>query len=130
GRVEEVLVEEGCAVAKGDVIVRLQADEQQALVDAAQARVDQAAATLEKLKTGVRPEELKRAEAAAAQAEAQYLMAVRGARSEEIGTARANAESVRAKRDQAEADYIRAKNLYETQAVSKQMYEQAQHAYE
>ncbi|GMW00239.1 MAG: hypothetical protein AMXMBFR84_13770 [Candidatus Hydrogenedentota bacterium] len=130
GRVLEVLVTEGCAIKKGDVLVRLQSDEQTALVAAAKARLDQAEATLLKIENGVRPEELKRIEAAASQAEAQYLMAVRGARTEEIETVRATAEAARAKRDQAKSDYERAKNLYETKVISQQMHEQALHAFE
>lgn len=130
GRVADVLVKEGDAVKAGDVLVRLEPHEAEALVAAAEAQLAQAGATLAKLEAGPRPETIKQAEAAVARAEAEYMMALEGARSQEIEAARATAESARAARDDARVEYERLKALYEQRAVSKQLYDQSLHRFE
>ncbi len=130
GRVEEVLVAEGDAVRRGDVLVRLEADEAQAAVAAAQARLAQAEAYLTKLQTGARPEEIRQAEAQAARAEEAYQMALRGARSQEIEAAVAAADAARAQRDEARASFSRIEGLYSGNAVSQAQFDQAKHALE
>ncbi len=130
GRVAEVLVKEGARVAQGAVLVRLEADEAKAALDAALAQLAQADALLTKLQTGARPEELRQAEAAAEVARQQYEMAQKGARSQEIQSAKSTAAAVRAQRDTAKAEYDRVRKLYEQKAVSTQLRDQAQHAYE
>lgn len=58
GVIETIAVHEGDVVAKGTLLFTLEATQQQALVAAAEARVDAAAATLDNLKTGSRSEEV------------------------------------------------------------------------
>lgn len=130
GRVVEVLVEEGDAVRQGDVLVRLDAAEAQATLAAAQARLAQAQATLDKAEAGPRPEEIQQAEAALAQAEEQYRLAMTGSRTQEKGAAAASAAAARARRDEARIEFERVKKLAGGSAVSQQKYDQAQHALE
>ena len=130
GRVAEVLVEEGDAVKTGDVMVRLESDEAEALVAAAQAQLDQAEATLAKLEAGARPEQIRQAEAAAAQAEEMYQMALKGSRSQEIDAARAAAEAAKAQRDETLAEYKRAEKLNKQGVLSQQLFDRAKHAHE
>lgn len=130
GRVHEVLVKEGDHVKAGDVLVRLEDDESQASVKAARAQVAQMSALLAKLQTGARTEEIRQAEAAVAQARERCRMAERGARPQEIAAGRSAADAARALRDDAKAAWGRAAKLYEEDAVSKQLHDQALHAFE
>lgn len=130
GRVEEVFVEEGDRVAKGATLVQLESSEAQAAVDGAAANLAQCRAMYEKLEKGARPEQIRQAEAAAAGAEANYLMALEGARSQEIEAARANVESARAMRDEAASSLNRAEQLLKDQAISQQRYDQAKHNFD
>jgi len=130
GRISEVLVNEGDRVTQGDVLVRLESSEADAAVAAAQARLAQSQATLTKLETGARPEEMHQAEAAATRAEEQYRMAKRGSRTQEVKAAEAAADAARAQRDQARAEFARIEKLYEGKAVSQQIYDQTKHALE
>jgi multidrug resistance efflux pump len=130
GRISEVLVNEGDRVTQGDVLVRLESLEADAAVAAAQARLAQSQATLTRLETGARPEEMHQAEAAATRAEEQYRMAKRGSRAQEVKAAEAAADAARAQRDQARAEFARIEKLYEGKAVSQQIYDQTKHALE
>ncbi len=130
GRVAERLVDEGDVVHGGDVMIRLDTEEAQAAVAAAEARLAQAESMLAKLEAGARPEEIRQAEAAAAAAEEQYLMAKKGFRSQEVEGAAAAAGAARAQRDEARAFYTRIKGLRDAEATSQQQYDQALHAYE
>jgi HlyD family secretion protein len=130
GRVMEVRVEEGDTVKAGDVLVCLEPYEAEAAVYAARAKVAQAEATLEKLRTGATAEQLRQAEAAVAQARERYEMAKRGARTQERRQAEAGVAAARALRDQRRSDYERLRKLYEQDAISEQQYEQARTAYE
>lgn len=130
GRVSEVLVEEGAQVKQGDVLVKLETNEAEAAIAAAQARLAQTVATLSKLETGARPEELRQAEAAAARAKAQYEMAQKGSRTQEVRAAASAVDAARAHSDEAKAEFERVKKLYESTAASQQQYDQATHALE
>lgn len=130
GRVAEVHVREGDVVDAGQVLVTLERDEAEALLTAARANLAQREAQLAKLEAGARVEELRRAEAAAAQAKAKYDAALEGARSQEIDAARAAADSARAQRDDAEATLHRVRALYESEAVSRQQFDNARYAFE
>ncbi len=130
GRVSEVLVEEGARVKKGDVLVKLETNEAEVAIDAAQARVMQAVATLYKLEAGARPEEIRQAEAAAARAEAQYQMAQKGSRKQEVRAASSAVDAARAQRDEAKDEFGRVKKLHEGEAASQQLLDRAEHALE
>jgi multidrug resistance efflux pump len=112
------------------VLVRLESSEADASVTAAAARLAQAQATLTKLETGARPEEIQQAEAAAMRAEEQYRMVKKGLRTQEVKAAEDGANAARAQRDQARAEFARIEKLYQGKAVSQQMYDQAKHALE
>ncbi|MBI5092164.1 MAG: HlyD family efflux transporter periplasmic adaptor subunit [Candidatus Hydrogenedentes bacterium] len=127
GRVREVLVQEGARVQAGAVIVKLEADETDALVAAAKAKLAGAEALLEKLKTGAREEEKRQAEAVARQAEERFRMAVKGARAQEIQAARATANAAKAQRDSAEAEFKRIEKLRAGNAASQQAFDVALH---
>ncbi len=70
GRVEEVVVEEGDAVAPGEIVARLDAEPYQNAADQARAQVGQLTSRLEELKNGNRPEEIERARRNLAETEA------------------------------------------------------------
>ena len=130
GRIAEVGIKEGDAVTTTQVLVKLECGEQQAALNAANAKVAQAQATLERLENGARPEELAQAKAAAETAEAAYMMALSGARSQEIAAARATADAAKAQLDTAASAYDRIKKLREGAAVSQQAYDTALHRFE
>lgn len=71
GMVKEVLVTEGDRVTAEQVLVRLEDAHQQANVESAEARLEQAEASYQRLLAGARPEELAAAEAQLKQAQAQ-----------------------------------------------------------
>jgi multidrug efflux pump subunit AcrA (membrane-fusion protein) len=104
GEVKEVLVIEGDEVKKGDLLLRL--DDEQIRIQVAQAKAafDSAQATLEKLKAGARPQEIRQAEAALQQAKVS--------------------------RDSAEENYLRIKKLFAEGAVSEQQHDQAKVQFE
>jgi len=127
GRVSEVLVQEGDSVKQGDVLLRLESAEAEALVASAEARLAQAQATLAKIETGARPEEIRQAEAAAVRAEEQYRMAQKGFRTQEVKGAAAMTDAARAQRDEARTEFARIEKLRQNSAVSQQAYDQAKH---
>jgi len=99
GRIASVLFEEGDRVAAGEVVARLddapyRDEERQAL-----ARRAQAAAELDKLQAGSRPQEIARAEALVAERQATL--------------------------NNLQIEYRRSKNLVATGAISKQAYDNA-----
>lgn len=130
GRVIEVAVSEGDPVEAGAVLVRLESDEATALRDAAAARLAGAEAHLARLEAGARPEEIRQARALAEAAAAQYEMALEGARSEEVGAARAQRDAARAQRDDARAEWERAQRLHGDGVISQQLFDRARHAHE
>ena len=115
GRIEAMPAMEGQAVAPGDVLFALDAIQQQNLLDAAEARVSAAQATLENLETGSRSEELDVIRASLSKAEADLAQAQSNlARSERL-LAVGTVPSVRVEQDrtalasvQAQADQLRA----------------------
>lgn len=119
GRVIEVLVNEGDAVAKDQVLVRLEPNEAQARYDAAAARVVQAQAMYDKIRKGAREEEIRQAAARVNEAEQHYNMALEGARSQEIAKARANLETAKANLDETMLIHERAVRLRNEGAVAQ-----------
>lgn len=128
GRIVEIPVSEGDFVTAGDVLIRLDDAEAQAVVQAARAKLDAARAALAKLETGATQEQLRQAESAARVAEEQYRMAETGARDEEIRAAAAALDGARALRDTARADFERVSKLFGDGVVSRRQYDQAQAA--
>lgn len=128
GRVLEAPVEEGAAVKKGDVLLKLDDAEAQAVLAAAKANLAKADAALAKLRAGATAEQLHQAEAAAEAARQQYTMAVNGARAEEVAAAKALADAARAQRDTAQKEFARIEGLFSQEAVSKSQLDQVRGA--
>jgi HlyD family secretion protein len=75
GTIESLAVGEGDVVSKGQVLFTLNATQQRALADAAQARVDAAQANLDNLQTGSRSEEVDVIRATLEKAKADLALA-------------------------------------------------------
>ena len=130
GRVVEVPVKEGARVKKGDVLIKLDDAEAQALVKAADADIVKAESFLANLETGATAEQLRQAEAATKAAEERWRMVENGARVEEIGAAQAAVDAARSQLNNARAEFDRASRLYENNGVSKSQYDLARTAME
>lgn len=129
GRVAEILKEEGDPVAEGETVARLDAAPYENAVDRAQALVGQAAARLDELENGSRPEEVERARRNLAEAEAslrnarltyrrqQQLVADGAVARQDFDTAKAAYEAARARHGAAEATL----SLLEAGARSEQV---------
>lgn len=70
GRLADMSVEEGTQVSADEIVARLDAEPLKAALNAAQARVEQAQANLQRLRAGSRPEEISAARAAVEEARA------------------------------------------------------------
>ena len=75
GLLAELPIKEGQQVAQGDLIARLRQDEFNARLQTLQGELDQARATLQALRAGERPEEIRRREAELRSASAQLANA-------------------------------------------------------
>jgi len=104
GQVKEVLVSEGEEVQKGDILIRLDDEQISLQVAQANATLDSAKASLEKVRAGARPQEIKQAEAAMQQAKINL--------------------------DSAEESFQRMEKLFSEGAVSEQQYDQAKGQFE
>ena len=98
GTVAEVLIHEGDHVKAGQVILRLDAEHQQAGLAQAQAALQRAEAQLDLAKAGPRGQEIAAAQAAVDAAQAQRDRVIQGARPEDIAAAKALLASARADR--------------------------------
>ncbi len=101
GRVKDVLVREGDKVKAGQPLIVLEPGDLDAQRLQAQGALDQAAATLEKLQAGARPEEIEEAQARASTAAAALEEARHGARREQIQGAEARLGRTRRRRARA-----------------------------
>ncbi len=119
GRVMAVPVQEGQAVKAGDVLLRLDDAEAQAVLSAAKANEAKAAALVAKLQFGATAEQVRQAEAAVDAARQQYELAVKGPREEEIRAARAAVDAARAQSQTAKGELERLQPLAAREAVSK-----------
>jgi ABC exporter DevB family membrane fusion protein len=77
GRLAEVLVDEGDAVTRGQVLARLDSDDERARLASAEASLAVAHAELARVVNGARPEERREARAAVRQADAELEQAER-----------------------------------------------------
>lgn len=75
GKIETIAVEEGDRVAAGDIVGTLEKADYSDQLTLARAKVDASAAVLSMLEDGSRPEDIERAKAAVAQAEAALELA-------------------------------------------------------
>lgn len=124
GRVVAVPVADGQAVHRGDVIVRFDPEDQRAALAQAQGTLAQARATLADLLAGPRPQDIEKANAQAAQAQAGYQQALLTA-PHQITEAAANFKQAKAADVQAKHDVDRAALLFRGGAISAQAYDAA-----
>lgn len=119
GRVKEVLVHEGDPLKPSQPMVILEAGDLEAQRAMAEAQLEQAKATLDKLEKGARPEEIAQAKARAAQAQAALAETQHGSRSEVIAAAEARLAQAQAGVDKAQLDADRAHRLLASEAIAK-----------
>ena len=108
GRMESIAFEEGDFVAKGEVIATLDRKPNEENLAVAQAQRDRAAAELERMENGSRPQEIEQARASLAEARASLrLQTAEMERAEKLLPTRTIAQSehdaILARRDEAEA---------------------------
>lgn len=130
GRIVQLAVREGARVQRGQVLVRLDAEEVAAEARRAEAAVRTAEAQLRDLQAGARPEEIQEAEAQAARAQSQLNDLMAGARAQEIEQARAALQNATATRVWTERDFRRVQELFTKELVAMQEVDRARQAYE
>jgi multidrug resistance efflux pump len=128
GRIKEVRAKEGDHVSAGQPLIELEASDLPAQRLMAKGQLDEAVATLEKLKRGARPEEVEEAKARSQTAAAALEEARVGARSEQIAAARARLVAAQVAVDKAQLDAERARKLLAAQAVSQGQRDDAESA--
>ena len=132
GRVIEILVREGDAVKKGQLLARLDTDalemarrRDEAGVAAAESALAQLRIDTERTREALdREAAMRRAEIGAAEAQVRDLEA--GSRAQEIAQAQAGLEDARAQLELAKSDWERAQRLFAKEDISRVQYEQAQ----
>jgi multidrug resistance efflux pump len=129
GRVKSVLVAEGTRVQAGQPLVEIEPSDLPAQRLMAKAQLEEAAANLEKLKRGARPEEIDQANARAQTAAAAFEEARVGARAEEIAGAKARLLAMQVAVDKSLLDVERARRLFATQAIAQGALDDAETAY-
>ena len=130
GRIREVLVREGQEVKAGDPLIRFEAYDLTARRADAEAAVAQADANYQKLQNGFRPEEVAQARA---QAEAAWMSleeARNGPRRQEIEAARGQFNAANADYEVTRATLTRVEKLVRDGVQSKQDYDNAKAAFD
>ncbi len=127
GRVVELLVEEGDEVEAGQVLVRLDGTMLEAQIEAAQGGLDLAQAQLAQARAGARPEQVRQAQAALAQAEAARDGAYRVW--QDLIALRDNPQRLDAQITLAEAQVIAAKAALDQAVAYKDAAEMAYDSY-
>lgn len=123
GRVIAVPVEEGQLVKTGTTLVRFECDELKAQRKQWRAKVDQAAAALERVVRGNRPDEIARADAAEREQRALLKAAQDGSRPQELKQAEADYAAAQADAVDAEATFRRMETLVRNDTVSRQQFD-------
>ncbi|NJN82016.1 MAG: biotin/lipoyl-binding protein [Caldilineaceae bacterium] len=99
GRVAQILVDEGDDVTAGQVLIQLDASQQQTAVSRARADLQRAQANLSQLTAGARPEEIESAQAVVAASAARLDRVSTGSLPGEIASAQASLASSQASLD-------------------------------
>lgn len=127
GKIASLTPREGDAVARGDLVCSLEAEEVEGQVQQAQGALAVAEARLAELLAGTRQEEIKRARAQLQAAEEQLAQALarlslvnQGPRAEQIEQARATVAQTEASLRDAETELKRAQNLEKQGALPGQ----------
>jgi HlyD family secretion protein len=129
GRVKAVAVREGQLVKPGEVLVEFEAPELEAMRDQARQRRAAAAAALEKLLAGARPEEVAVADAAVVAAEAKLTRVKAGWREEEVEQARKDLAAIQAEVELAKAEWDRERFLAPKGASTESRFDVTRAAY-
>lgn len=130
GRVVALTVREGQPVERGQLLVRLDTEELSADTRRAEAAAATAEAQLRDLEAGARTEEIREAEARAASAQARLDDLLAGARAQEIEQARAALRNAAATRTWTERDFARTRDLFERQLIAAADVDRARQAFE
>ena len=126
GRVTAVAVDEGQVVKVGTPLVMFEADELKAQRVQAQAQVEQAQADFARLERGYRPEEITQAQAAAAEQGALLEAAKKGPREQELARAQADYAAAQADAVNAEATFKRMQMLVRGETISRLQFDDAE----
>ncbi len=119
GVLKRLWVKEGDTVEKGQIIATMDDSNFQGQLAQARGQIASAQATLNKLLTGSRAEDIAQAEAKVAQAEAQLAKLRNGGRPEEDAQAQARVESAQAQLDLAKIRSQRFQSLQTEGAISQ-----------
>jgi HlyD family secretion protein len=118
GRIAVRAVDEGMAVAEGQLVARLDNADLLDEVRLREAELSAADAALRELTAGARRQEVARADAEVRRAKAQLSDLLAGARPQEIESARAAVERARADAEKARKDHERTEALLARQLIS------------
>lgn len=125
GRIAEVLVKEGQEVRQGQALLRFENYDLDAKRNDAVAAIAMAEASLQKLQTGNRPEEIQEARAQAEAARMNLELARNGARRQEIDAARAELDAANADYEVAKSNFARIEQLTRDGIASRQDFDNA-----
>jgi HlyD family secretion protein len=129
GRVERRLVDEGDSVARGQLIAELDVADLKAEVDLGRAELQAAQAVLAEFEAGSRPEEINAARATMEKAAAVLAEYKAGSRPQEIDTAQAELAAALVEKNRLEAEWRRARQLYNEKVTAIEQYDQATAAF-
>jgi multidrug resistance efflux pump len=118
GRVAEVLVAEGQHVSAGQLLLRLEPYDLQQRLAEANAKLAAQQAVLDKLRAGLRPEEVAQAKARVDRLTATVAKLISGPRPEEIAAARSRLTLAKAQLERAQRSNDRLQALYARDAAS------------
>jgi HlyD family secretion protein len=130
GKLIELDVDEGYYVKKGQVIARIDRDQVESQRSRDEASLNNSQFQYDQMETSVQWQRrtldsdiaLRTAELRASEAHLAELLA--GSRPQEIQEARAAVADAKAQHDQAQADWVRAQDLFKDDDISKQQYDQ------
>lgn len=125
GRVQEVLIEEGQAVEKGRVLVRLEPFDLLQRLAEARETLAAAAAEADKMVAGFRPEEKAHTVAMRDLADAQYREAQVGPRPQEVQEGRDNLAMANADLELSEVNFKRREDLFNRKTISQEEFDRA-----
>ncbi|MEQ8766424.1 MAG: HlyD family efflux transporter periplasmic adaptor subunit [Planctomycetota bacterium] len=126
GRIGRVLVEEGQSVASGDVLIELEPYDLLAQKAQAVATLAERQASLRRLESGYRPQEIAQAKARRDRLSVRVEELVHGAREQEVRAAQARLDQAEAELELAQAEHRRVQNLFEDRVLSRDELDRAQ----
>jgi multidrug resistance efflux pump len=125
GRVRRVLVAEGQAIGRGELLIELEGYDLPERLAAAKALLAQAEANYDRLRNGYRAEEIAQAKARVAQLQANLDRLQNGARPQEVAAAEAELRLAESEAELAETVFQRAERLLAEKAVSREQFDGA-----